>query len=243
MPAQGGVIMRDRATTSTLPTDGSAAAPDGSAASGARNARRPRNLRWRVVDIVVASVLAVAAGLVFTLWGLPYEPLSTGLQLVLPGLQSLLGGVWLFAGVLVGIVVRKPGAALYGELVAATVEALLGNYWGVTAIESGLVQGLGAEIVLALFLYRSYRVPVVVLAGAGAGIAGGLNDLVFSYPGYAPAFSVTYVAGSVVTGAVVAGLGSWLIVRALAATGVLSGFAAGREFRAARSSRRRPGRA
>ncbi|MFZ7088220.1 ECF transporter S component [Curtobacterium sp. RRHDQ10] len=221
--------MRDRATTSTRPPAGVPAEP---------RTRRPRNLRWRVVDIVVASVLAVAAGLVFTLWDLGYAPISAGLQVVLPGLQSLVGGVWLFAGVLVGIVVRKPGAALYGELVAATVEALLGNYWGVTTIESGLVQGLGAELVLALFLYRSYRLPVVVLAGAVAGLALGFNDLVFSYAGYAVGFSVTYVVGAVVSGAVIAGLGSWLVVRALAATGVLSGFAAGREARAARPSRR-----
>lgn len=33
-------------------------------------------LRWRVVDIVVASVLAVAAGLVFVFWNIASNPLS-----------------------------------------------------------------------------------------------------------------------------------------------------------------------
>ncbi|MFX6269949.1 ECF transporter S component, partial [Acinetobacter baumannii] len=74
-------------------------------------------LRWRVVDIVVASVIGVAAGVVFWAWGQAWTPLSTALAF-LPGLEGLLAGGWLFAGVLGGLVIRKPGAALYAEVVA-----------------------------------------------------------------------------------------------------------------------------
>lgn len=188
-----------------------------------------RSLRWRVVDIVVASVLAVAIGVVFKVWEFGYEPLSAAMTLVLPGTQAFFGGVWLLAGPVVAIIVRKPGAALYAEMVAASVEALLGTQWGWLTLEAGLVQGLGAEIVLALFLYKVYRLPVVVLAGAAAGLALGLNDTFLWYAGLDVAFKVAYVVSAVVGGAVIAGLGSWLLVRALAATGVLSSFAAGRE--------------
>lgn len=194
-----------------------------------------RSLHWRVVDIVVASVLAVALGVVFRLWEFGYEPISAVMDLVLPGTKALFGGVWLLAGPIVAIVVRKPGAALYGEMVAASVEALFGTQWGWLTLEAGLVQGLGAEIVLALFLYRVYRLPVVVLAGAAAGLALGINDTVLWYPGLDVAFKVVYVICAVISGAVIAGAGSWLIVRALARTGVLSSFAAGREH-----SRREP---
>ncbi|MGN6408970.1 MAG: ECF transporter S component [Curtobacterium sp.] len=188
-----------------------------------------RSLRWRVVDIVVASVLAAAIGVVFKLWEFGYEPISAVMALVLPGTQALFGGVWLLAGPVVAIIVRKPGAALYAEMVAASVEALLGTQWGWLTLEAGLVQGLGAELVLALFLYRVYRLPVVVLAGAAAGLALGLNDTVLWYPGLDLAFKVVYVISAIVSGALIAGVGSWLLVRALAATGVLSSFAAGRE--------------
>ncbi|MBA8991349.1 energy-coupling factor transport system substrate-specific component [Curtobacterium pusillum] len=188
-----------------------------------------RSLRWRVVDIVVASVLAVAIGVVFKLWEFGYEPISAVMTLVLPGTQALFGGVWLLAGPVVAIIVRKPGAALYAEMVAASVEALLGTQWGWLTLEAGLVQGLGAELVLALFLYRSYRLPVVVLAGAAAGLAMGLNDTVLWYPGLDAAFKVVYVVSAIVGGALISGVGAWLVVRALATTGVLSSFAAGRE--------------
>ncbi|MGE0221383.1 ECF transporter S component [Mycolicibacterium sp.] len=185
-------------------------------------------LRWRVVDIVVASVLAVAAGLIFVIWNVASNPVTAPLTALLPGLQALAGGGWLFAGVLTALVIRKPGAALYGEVVAATVSALVGNQWGVLTIESGLVQGLGAELVFAAFLYRRWNLPVAVAAGAAAGLALAVNDLILWYPGSASAFAGIYTVSAIVSGALVAGLLSWFVVRGLARTGALSRFASGR---------------
>jgi energy-coupling factor transport system substrate-specific component len=189
-------------------------------------------LRWRVVDIVVASVLGVAGGLVMTLWNLVYSPVTAPLEAVLPGLQALTYAIWLFPAVLVGLVVRKPGAALYGELVAATVSALLGGMWGWTALAWGLVQGLGAEIVFAILLYRAWGLVPAILAGMGAGVGMVVMDLSFYYAGTRPEFMAVYAVSAIVSGAVIAGLGSWLIVRGLARTGALSRFAAGRELAA-----------
>ena len=193
------------------------------------------SLRWRVVDIVVASVLGVAGGLVFFLWNLVYSPLTAPIEAALPGLQALLYAVWLFPAVLVGLVVRKPGAALYGELVASSVSALLGGVWGWTAISWGLVQGLGAEIVFAVLLYRAWGLVPAILAGIGAGVGMAIMDLTFYYAGARPEFMAVYAVSAMISGAVIAGLGSWLIVRALARTGALSRFAAGREHAAKRS--------
>lgn len=128
------------------------------------------------------------------------------------------------------LVIRKPGAALYGEVLAATVSALVLSQWGLLTIESGLVQGIGAELVFLLFLYRLWSLPVAMLAGAVSGLAMAINDLVLYYAGADSVFIVAYTVGGVISGAVVAGLLSWLIVRGLARTGVLSRFAAGREI-------------
>ncbi|WP_431247308.1 ECF transporter S component [Leifsonia xyli] len=193
--------------------------------SGARS----RVLRWRVVDIVVASVVAVASGVVFWVWGIVQNPISGPAGAVLPGFQGILNGPWLFAGVLVALIVRKPGAALYGELVAAIVSALIGTQWGFATLLSGIVQGLGAEIVFALFLYANWRLVPALLAGAGAGLAESILDLLYWYPGSKPEFIVVYTITTTLSGLLVAGLGSWLLVRALARTGALSRFAAGRE--------------
>lgn len=187
--------------------------------------------RWRVIDIVIASVLGVAMGLVFILWNTTSSPLRDAVGALLPGIGALLTGVWLLPGVLGALIVRKPGAALFTELVAATVSVIIvPNEWGWWTIEAGLVQGLGAELVFALFLYRRWGLGAAVLAGIGAGIAMAVNDLIVWYAAsLTPEFAIIYVIAAIVTGAVIAGLVSWLLVRALAATGVLSRFAAGRE--------------
>jgi energy-coupling factor transport system substrate-specific component len=198
-----------------------------SVATSTRSVRRV-NPRWRVVDIVVASVLGIAGALIYFAWNAIYGPVTKPLEIALPGSQALLYGVWLFAGVLGAIVIRKPGAALFTELVAAIVSALLGAQWGFLTIESGLVQGFGAELVFLLLLYSVWRLWAVMLAGAVSGLAMAINDLVVSYPGSAAPFAIAYTVGAVISGAVIAGLGSWLILRGLAKTGVLSRFASGR---------------
>ncbi len=186
------------------------------------------SLRWRVVDIVVASVLAVAAGLVFVIWNVASNPIGTPLGALLPGLQALAGGGWLFAGVLTALVIRKPGAALYGELVAAVVSALVGNQWGVLTIESGLVQGVAAELVFAILLYRRWNLGVAILAGAAAGLALAINDRFLWYPDATSAFFAVYTVSAIISGAVIAGALSWFVVRGLAKTGALGRFEAGR---------------
>ena len=191
--------------------------------------KRRRVLRWRVVDIVVASVIAVAAGVIFWAWDQASNPIGAPIEAALPGLQGIINGPWLFAGVLGGLIVRKPGAALYVELLAATVSALMVTQWGALTLLSGVVQGLGAELVLALFLYARWNWFVAMLAGAGAGIAESILDLTVWYPGVKFSFVVVYSISTTVSGLVIAGLGSWLIMKALAKTGALNRFAAGRE--------------
>ncbi|MGP3533845.1 ECF transporter S component [Microbacterium sp. RD1] len=190
-------------------------------------------LRWRVVDIVVASVLGVAAGLIFLLWNIGYLGPKALLEPLLPGVQGLLDGPWLFAGVLGALIIRKPGAAVYTETLAAVVSALVGNQWGgFLTLEAGLVQGLGAELVFLLFFYRRWNVGVAVLAGVGAALAGGVNNLVLWYAGADTGFTVVYLVSTALSGAVLAGLLSWLLARGLAATGALDRFASGRAARA-----------
>jgi energy-coupling factor transport system substrate-specific component len=185
--------------------------------------------RWRVVDIVVASVIAVACAVVFLLWNVGYQAPSALLGPLLPGLQGLLAGPWLVAGVLGGLIIRKPGAALYTELVAAVISALVGSQWGPLTIVSGIVQGLGAEIVFLLFAYAVWRLPVAIFAGAGAGLACGINDRILWYAGADTTFTIVYIVSTTISGALIAGAGSWFVARGLAATGALNRFASGRE--------------
>ena len=192
--------------------------------------RPPLKTRWRTVDIVVAAVLAVAFGVVFQAWGLLWsaiDPVFTGF----PPAAGLMVGVWLIAGVVGALVIRKPGAALFVETVAAMVSALLGAQWGLITILYGVVQGLAVELVFAAFLYRRWKLAVAVMAGAAAGAASAILDFFYSYPAWSVAWKGTWLVMVALSGAVIAGWLGWVLVRALARTGALASFAAGREQR------------
>ncbi len=199
-----------------------------STSAGHSTTQRPRNRRWRVVDIVVASVIGVATGLLFLFWNNVGYAWFSAADAVTPGLGGIAVGIWLIGGVLGGLIIRKPGAALFVELLAATVSALIGNQWGIETIYSGLAQGLGAELVFALFAYRRFGLVPAMLAGAGAGLAAWILELFLSGNlQKSPEFLGLYLTTVVISGALLAGLLGWVIVRALAATGALSRFAAG----------------
>jgi energy-coupling factor transport system substrate-specific component len=188
-------------------------------------------LHWRIVDIIVAAVLGIACGLIFYAWDLVSGPLRDILKLAMPGLAGIVGGVWLLGGVLGGIIVRKPGAAIFVELVAAMVPALIGNQWGMTTLVSGLLQGLGAELVFLIFLYKKWNPPIAMLAGIGAAVLEWLFEIFVWYAGNTATFKVLYLVFLAISGAVLAGLLGWYIMKALARTGVLDRFASGRETR------------
>ena len=183
---------------------------------------------WRTVDVVVASAIAVAFGVVFWAWGNLWEATS-GAFTAFPPAQGFMYGVWLMPAVLGALVIRKRGAAIYTELVAAIVSALLGTAWGLSVVAYGLLQGGAAEIVFAFALYRAWRLPTAILAGGAAGAAAALLDIVFYYEPWSGAWQLTYTAVLVASSALIAGVGSWLLVRALAPTGVLAPFGAGRD--------------
>lgn len=182
---------------------------------------------WRTVDIVVAAAIAVAFGVVFWAWNAIWAA-TTPVFTFMPLAQNLIYGVWLIPGVLGGLVIRKPGAALFTELVAASVSALLGSQWGLDAIVSGLIQGGAAELVFAAFGYRSWTVPVAILAALATAIGAWLHDVPLYYAEMGYGGAVPLLVFMLVSAAIVAGLGSWYLTRALANAGALSAFPSGR---------------
>ena len=101
--------------------------------------------RWRTRDIVVAAVVGVAFGIVFWAWNLWWDGPIAAIFSFAPPLRDLAYAIWLVPAVLAPLIVRKPGAALFAELVAAGVSAILGSPWGVDTILSGFVQGAGGR--------------------------------------------------------------------------------------------------
>ncbi|MFG2040880.1 ECF transporter S component [Dactylosporangium sp. NPDC048998] len=182
--------------------------------------------RWRTVDIVVASIIAVAFAAVFAAWNQLWSALDS---FALPW-RAVIYGVWLVPAVLGQLIIRKPGAGLFTELVAAVISTLFGSPWGLTVVVSGLLQGAGGEFGFAATGYRSYKLGNALVAGALAGVGATLFDLTNFYSGvFTTGQQWTYAALVAASGAVIAGAGSWALQRALSRTGVLDRFPSGRE--------------
>ena len=190
------------------------------------------SLRWRVIDIVTAAVLGVACGLIFVAWNPVGGAAFDVFGKFLPGLSGLVTGIWLLGGTLGGYVIRKPGAALFVELLAATVSMGLGSQWAIATLYSGLAQGLGAEIVFALVAYRRFTVWVAAAAGALSFACEWVLELFTEGNlGKGVAYNVVYLVSGVASGIVLAGVLAWALTNALAKTGALDRFASGRGAR------------
>jgi energy-coupling factor transport system substrate-specific component len=184
--------------------------------------------RWRTVDIVVTAVLGVAFGVVFWAWNLVFGVLAEPLDFF-PPLSAMLNGVYLMPGVVAGLLVRRPGASIFASTLAAAVSILLGSPYGGIIVVYGLVQGAGAELGFLLTRYRSFGQGTALLAAATAGLSTSILDNVLYYAELSfLGYQLPYTVFTVVSSMLLAGVVGLLLVRALARTGALSSFAAGR---------------
>jgi energy-coupling factor transport system substrate-specific component len=187
--------------------------------------------RWRTVDIVVASTIAVAFGVLFWAWGLlwfgPFAVAFSGF----PPAAGIVNGVWFIPAVLAPLIIRKPGAALFTELVAAIITMLLGSGWGWLLFWYGVVQGFAGELAFGPFGPAANRYGPVraAIAGALAGVGATILDLTTSsYGDMQASWQIAYAACQIASGALIAGVGSYLLANGLARTGVLDRFPIGR---------------
>ncbi|MDJ0319033.1 ECF transporter S component [Pseudarthrobacter sp. PS3-L1] len=193
---------------------------------------------WRVVDIVVAALIAVTGGIIFWVWSQMAGVISAPMNALYPPLTGLISGGWMIPAILGMLIIRKPGAAVFCETVAATGELMFGSQYGATVLFSGFLQGLGAELVFLLFVYgrpsvrgflhQKYNLVAALLAGVGAGVFCGLNDSFLPWGwniAYPAGDKLVYIIFCAISGAVIAGGLSWIATRGLAGTGVLSSFA------------------
>lgn len=173
----------------------------------------------KLTDILITIVIAAVFGVIYRVWGPMYDILKPfGLHA-----EQLSYGMWFMAATFAFLVIRKPGVALLAEVAAATIEALFGGSWGVSTLVYGLLQGLGAELVFALFLYRRANVGVTILASFAS---AAFSLVVDNYYGYIDQLTFwnycLFIGLRLVGSALIAGVFAYYLAGALARTGVLS---------------------
>lgn len=184
---------------------------------------------WKMKEIMVMMMLAVACGVIYLGWSTLWLPMSA---IFGPVGANWMFGIWIIASPLVAAIIQKPGAALIAEIVAAAVELFTGSHFGLSALLIGVCQGLGAELVFAMTRYRRYDTWTLMLSGIGAAIGSIVYSLIANGFGYYTTTTLLATTGlQLISGALLGGLLAAILVRRLVATGVLNGFAAGRAKR------------
>ncbi|MDD4975239.1 MAG: ECF transporter S component [Bacteriovorax sp.] len=175
-----------------------------------------------IFEIVLTTVVAVALGVSFWGWTFIYEIAKPVLKV--SGLSYLVAGFWIFSSVFLSQIVRKPGIALIASIIAAFVESLL-THWGIMSVLWGIVQGLGAEVIFMLFLYRKWDLKVLILASAMSAIFSyALDFSLYDYKNLSLGFNLIQVIFFIVSSVFLAGVLSDLVSKRLLRLGLLDQF-------------------
>ncbi|MBF0360111.1 MAG: ECF transporter S component [Oligoflexia bacterium] len=178
--------------------------------------------KLNVFELVLISVLSVALGVVFWGWTFVYE--FTGPFLKALGLKYLFAGLWIISSILPTYIIRRPGVAILSSTLAAIVEGLITN-WGLMAAVWGFVQGIGAELVFILFVYKRWEWPVVILASMVAAFFSYFLDFFYyNYQTLSFKINVLQLSSYMVSAAILSGVLSIVISKRLVKTGTLNNF-------------------
>ncbi|WP_375169006.1 ECF transporter S component [Gardnerella vaginalis] len=191
------------------------------------------NLRWRVADIALGAALSAVFGVILCGYGLVFIPIIRTLNAaVLPGFASITHGVWYLSGTLAVLLIRKPGSAVYVNVVAAFVQVLLGSPFNIRdTVVSALLQGVFAEIPFLIAKYRKFNLTLSVLSGLLVAFEYGVFLSFTKYQGKAPTYITIHMITELVSGLLLSGVLVWFVYLALRATGALDNFASGRTER------------
>jgi energy-coupling factor transport system permease protein len=176
-------------------------------------------MTWKMKEVVLAVILAVACGVIYLGWSTLWIPISA---IVGPVGAGFMFGIWVIASPIVAYIIQKPGAALIAEVAAAAVELLTGSHFGLSALLVGVFQGIGAEIAFAIFGYKRYNLFTLMLSGALAAVGSMIYNLIANGFGFYTTKVFLLTLGiHVISGMILGGYLAKVVVDALAKTGVL----------------------
>lgn len=186
--------------------------------------------KWKLNDVILMAILATIFAAVYL--GVFY--LGLGLQTILmpyglaPFGFEVIYGVWFMAATIAAYIIRKPGAALITEVLAAAIELLMGNAGGVILLLTGFIQGLGVELGFALFRYKRYDLLSMTISGILAALfIFGFELYYLQYYLLSPLLLLSQLIVRFLSAFTFAGLISKLSCDALARTGVLKNHSIG----------------
>lgn len=183
---------------------------------------------WKLKDVLLIAISAVLFGVVYL--GCTYAGGFLYGILAPAGLGSLgyepFYGIYFMAAAFGVFVMRKPGAGLIAEVLAAILECLFGNFFGPIIILSGIVQGLGFELIIALKKYKKFD-TITMIEGAVlcSVITMGYNLVISGYNQIAVGVLLLMLVVRLISAIVFDAFVTPILANGLVKAGVLKGYA------------------
>ncbi|MCD8905774.1 ECF transporter S component [Staphylococcus chromogenes] len=168
-------------------------------------------------DILVTVLIAVIFAVIYNIWWIAYYTVQPiGLHI-----DQLMYGMWFAAAVVAYLIIPKMGIALIAEFAAGAGETIVMGRFDIPTIIYAILQGLACEIVFAIFKYKSRTFMVSLLAGMAAALISFPVDWYYGYLSEVATWNlILLIVFRLISGAILAGVFPYYLVKALDKTGV-----------------------
>ncbi|MDU0476415.1 ECF transporter S component [Staphylococcus chromogenes] len=173
--------------------------------------------RLTLSDILVTVLIAVIFAVIYNIWWIAYYTVQPiGLHI-----DQLMYGMWFAAAVVAYLIIPKMGIALIAEFAAGAGETIVMGRFDIPTIIYAILQGLACEIVFAIFKYKSRTFMVSLLAGMAAALISFPVDWYYGYLNEVATWNlILLIVFRLISGAILAGVFPYFLVKALDKTGV-----------------------
>lgn len=168
-------------------------------------------------DILVTVLIAIIFAVIYNIWWIAYYTVQPiGLHI-----DQLMYGMWFAAAVVAYLIIPKMGIALIAEFAAGAGETIVMGRFDIPTIIYAILQGLACEIVFAIFKYKSRTFMVSLLAGMAAALISFPVDWYYGYLNEVATWNlILLIVFRLISGAILAGVFPYYLVKALDKTGV-----------------------
>ena len=189
---------------------------------------------WQLKDVILASIISVLFAIICfaTVHSVVFS--LTPIIAVFGFGDIAIGfvfGIFFISAVFTPYILQKPGVATIVGTMTALIQVLMGSAFASTLIVSGLVQGLGAELIFLLFRYKKFNWNTMLLAAAGCTVT---SFILAWYRGLwvdlDPSFVATRFFIRLASALLFSGVISKLLADRLAKSGVLKSYPLGQKY-------------
>ncbi|MBN2461443.1 MAG: ECF transporter S component [Candidatus Cloacimonetes bacterium] len=175
-----------------------------------------------ISEIVFIAVVATAMGIFWWAYTFIYDLLKPVLYPLV--LENLLTGIWLMGALFFPYIIRKPGSAILGEMIAAFIQGFIAR-WGITSLIWGAAQAIPVEFFFLLLRYKSWNYFTMCVAGIVSAMASFVLSFFWEQWFLKPDYYVyRQYLSFLISGILLAGLLSKWLADGLKKTGILNQF-------------------